>query len=78
MTAYLQAASLNVSFGGLKALNDCSFTIGQGRITCLVGPNGAGKTTIFNLISRIYDPTSGRLTFDGQDITTVPAHRIAA
>ncbi len=68
MTAYLQAASLNVSFGGLKALNDCSFTIGQGRITCLVGPNGAGKTTIFNCITGFLTPNSGSVAFKGRTL----------
>jgi branched-chain amino acid transport system ATP-binding protein len=68
MTAYLQAAGLEVSFGGLKALNDCSFTIQQGRITCLVGPNGAGKTTIFNCITGFLRPGSGSVSFKGQTL----------
>jgi branched-chain amino acid transport system ATP-binding protein len=68
MTAYLQAAGLEVSFGGLKALNDCSFTIQQGRITCLVGPNGAGKTTIFNCITGFLRPGAGSVTFKGQTL----------
>jgi branched-chain amino acid transport system ATP-binding protein len=68
MTAYLQADSLNVSFGGLKALNDCSFTIAQGRITCLVGPNGAGKTTIFNVITGFLKPNTGSVSFKGQTL----------
>ena len=51
MAPYLQAEDLNVSFGGLRALRDCSFTVAPERITCLVGPNGAGKTTIFNVIT---------------------------
>jgi branched-chain amino acid transport system ATP-binding protein len=66
MTPYLQATGLEVSFGGLKALNDCSFTIRQGRITCLVGPNGAGKTTIFNVITGFLRPDSGSVSFKGQ------------
>jgi len=66
MTAYLQATGVEVSFGGLKALNDCSFTIQQGRITCLVGPNGAGKTTIFNVITGFLRPDSGSVSFKGQ------------
>jgi branched-chain amino acid transport system ATP-binding protein len=68
MTAYLRAEELNVSFGGLKALNACSFTIEQGRITCLVGPNGAGKTTIFNVITGFLKPNSGSVTFKGQTL----------
>jgi ABC-type branched-subunit amino acid transport system ATPase component len=68
MTAYLQAQGVEVSFGGLKALNDCSFTIEQGRITCLVGPNGAGKTTIFNVITGFLRPNAGSVSFKGQTL----------
>jgi len=68
MTAYLQATGLEVSFGGLKALRDCSFTVEQGRITCLVGPNGAGKTTIFNVITGFLRPDAGSVTYKGQSL----------
>jgi branched-chain amino acid transport system ATP-binding protein len=68
VTPYLRASGLEVSFGGLKALNDCSFTIQQGRITCLVGPNGAGKTTIFNVITGFLRPGSGSVSFKGQTL----------
>lgn len=69
MTApYLQAEGVEVSFGGLRALNDCSFTVGQGRITCLVGPNGAGKTTIFNVITGFLRPNAGHVAFKGQSL----------
>jgi branched-chain amino acid transport system ATP-binding protein len=66
--AYLQATGVDVSFGGLKALNDCSFTIQQGRITCLVGPNGAGKTTIFNVITGFLRPDRGSVSFQGRSL----------
>ncbi len=69
---------VTVQFGGVRAVDAVSFAVKKGEVFSIIGPNGAGKTTIFNLISRIYDPTSGRLTFDGKDITTVPPHRIAA
>ena len=68
MTPYLQATGVEVSFGGLKALNDCSFTVQQGRITCLVGPNGAGKTTIFNVITGFLKPDTGTVSFKGQTL----------
>ncbi len=68
MTPYLQATAVEVSFGGLKALNDCSFTVQQGRITCLVGPNGAGKTTIFNVITGFLRPNTGSVSFKGQTL----------
>ena len=72
-----EAESLSVSFGGIRAVDDVTFSVEEGEIFAIVGPNGAGKSTIFNLISRIYEPTGGRLTFQGQDITNVPPHTIA-
>lgn len=63
---YLAAAGLEVAFGGLRALRDCSFVVNQGRITCLVGPNGAGKTTIFNAITGFLKPQAGSVSFKGQ------------
>src|SRR5204863_9065096 len=55
-----------------------TFDVNEGEVFSIIGPNGAGKTTIFNLISRIYNPTSGELTFKGQNITKVPPHEIAS
>jgi branched-chain amino acid transport system ATP-binding protein len=68
MSAYLQVDGLDKSFGGLRALQDCSFTIEQGRITCLVGPNGAGKTTIFNAITGFLRPDAGTVAFQGEKL----------
>tara|TARA_B100000676_G_C17993151_1_gene796143 strand:+ start:299 stop:1057 length:759 start_codon:yes stop_codon:yes gene_type:complete len=68
------AEDISISFGGIKAVQDVSFTVEGGEVFSIVGPNGAGKTTIFNLISRIYDVDQGTLTFDGQDITRVPTY----
>ncbi len=68
---------LGISFGGLRAVDQISFEVEAGEVFTIIGPNGAGKTTTFNLVSRIYDPTDGRITFDGEDITRVPPHRIA-
>jgi ABC-type branched-subunit amino acid transport system ATPase component len=68
VTAYLQVTGLDHSFGGLHALQDCSFTIEQGRITCLVGPNGAGKTTIFNAITGFLKPDEGSVMFRGRKL----------
>ena len=65
MTAYLQVSGLDHRFGGLHALQQCSFTIEQGRITCLVGPNGAGKTTIFNVITGFLKPDEGSVVYRG-------------
>jgi branched-chain amino acid transport system ATP-binding protein len=71
------AEQIAVRFGGIRAVDGVSFAVEQGEVFTIIGPNGAGKTTIFNLMSRIYDPTEGRLVFEGRDITRVPAHRIA-
>jgi branched-chain amino acid transport system ATP-binding protein len=71
------ADELQINFGGIRALDGVSFTVRPGEVFTIIGPNGAGKTTIFNLISRIYDPSGGRLTFAGEDITRLPPHEIA-
>jgi branched-chain amino acid transport system ATP-binding protein len=73
-----EADNLSINFGGIRAVDDVSFSVRKGEVFTIIGPNGAGKTTIFNLVSRIYDPTAGRLLFEGHDITSVPPHRIAA
>jgi branched-chain amino acid transport system ATP-binding protein len=73
-----QAEDISIRFGGIRAVDAVSFNVEPGEVFSIIGPNGAGKTTIFNLISRIYQPTAGRLMFDGQDITRTPAHRIAS
>ncbi len=74
---FFAVEDLGVSFGGIRAVDGVSFTVEPGQVFTIIGPNGAGKTTIFNLISRIYDPTDGRLVFRGEDITRVPPHEIA-
>jgi branched-chain amino acid transport system ATP-binding protein len=74
---FFAAENLEINFGGIKALDGVSFTVEQGQVFTIIGPNGAGKTTIFNLISRIYDPTAGRLVFAGEDVTRLPPHEIA-
>ncbi|WP_339831612.1 ABC transporter ATP-binding protein [uncultured Parvibaculum sp.] len=73
----LEVENLAVHFGGIKAVDGVSFGVDKGEIFTIIGPNGAGKSTIFNLVSRIYQPTSGRIRFEGHDITALPAHRIA-
>jgi branched-chain amino acid transport system ATP-binding protein len=73
----LQVEGLSIHFGGVKAVDNISFSVEPGEVFTIVGPNGAGKSTIFNLISRLYEPTAGRIIFDGHDITRRPAHDIA-
>ena len=75
--SFFAAEDLAINFGGIRALDGVSFEVEAGQVFTIIGPNGAGKTTIFNLVSRIYDPSAGRLTFCGEDITRVPPHEIA-
>jgi branched-chain amino acid transport system ATP-binding protein len=72
----LVADSVRKEFGGLVATNDIDFTIPQGSIVSLIGPNGAGKTTFFNMLTGVYRATSGRIVFDGTDVTAKPPHAI--
>jgi branched-chain amino acid transport system ATP-binding protein len=65
----LEAANVSKIFGGLVAVNDISFTVPERAIVSLIGPNGAGKTTFFNCMTGLYRPTTGRVYFDGRDIT---------
>lgn len=74
----LSAKNLSVRFGGVLAVNDVSFDVRRGEVFTLIGPNGAGKTTVFNLISRIYNPTTGTITFEDKLLTDQPPHRIAS
>ena len=72
----LRVENLNKRFGGLHAVSDCNFEIAAGSITGLIGPNGAGKTTTFNMIAGEFAPTSGRIVFDGENITGLPTHQM--
>jgi branched-chain amino acid transport system ATP-binding protein len=75
--ALLSAKNLSVRFGGVLAVNNVSFEVRRGEVFTLIGPNGAGKTTVFNLISRIYTPTTGSIEYEGRELTRQPPHRIA-
>jgi branched-chain amino acid transport system ATP-binding protein len=75
--ALLEVHHLVKAFGGLKANDDVSFVIEKGELLGLIGPNGAGKTTCFNCIAGMFPPTSGRIVFDGQDVSGLPAHAMA-
>jgi branched-chain amino acid transport system ATP-binding protein len=74
----LSARDLTVRFGGVLAVNKVSFDVNEGEVFTLIGPNGAGKTTVFNLISRIYTPTSGTIHYKGQLLTTMAPYQVAS
>ena len=63
----LECINLGITFGGLRAVEDFNFAIGQTEIAGLIGPNGAGKTTVFNLLTKVYQPTTGTILLNGQD-----------
>lgn len=75
MAALLEARDLSKSFGGLFATRGVNLAIDPGEVRCLIGPNGAGKSTLFKLIIGTYQPNSGQVLFDGQDITPLKSHR---
>src|SRR5205814_4948326 len=73
----LSAKDLSVRFGGVLAVNKVSFDVRRGEVFTLIGPNGAGKTTVFNLISRIYTPTTGEIEFEGRKLSALAPHEVA-
>lgn len=77
MTPVLEIQHLHKVFGGINAVADCSFTVEKGTITALIGPNGAGKSTVFNLITGFLEPTSGKILFQGEEITQIQPHQRA-
>ena len=73
----LEVTDVSVRFGGVVAVDGTTFSVEEGRVAALIGPNGAGKTTTFNVVTGLQAPTSGRVIFDGQDITSLAVHRRA-
>ena len=74
----LQLDNVTVQFGGLKAVGDLSFAIGEGELIGLIGPNGAGKTTVFNLITGVYEPTAGKISFANKSVVGHRPYKITA
>ena len=78
ITPVLETVGLGIDFGGLTAVDDFNLTVGKTEICGLIGPNGAGKTTVFNLLTKVYRPTRGRILLDGKDtggMNTIQANR---
>jgi len=73
----LELDRVSLSFGGLRAIADLTLNVAAGEVLAVIGPNGAGKTTMLNLVTRVFTPSAGRLTFKGRDLTRIPRHRIA-
>jgi branched-chain amino acid transport system ATP-binding protein len=76
VSSLLEIRNVTMRFGGLIALSEISFSVGRGEVLAIVGPNGAGKSTLFNVVTGVYRPTSGRVHFDGADITGHPVHEL--
>lgn len=72
----LSVRNLSIMFGGVHAVEDVSFDVNPGEVFAIIGPNGAGKSTIFNLISRLYEPSSGSIQYGDHDLLKLPAHKI--
>ncbi|MBI5954505.1 MAG: ABC transporter ATP-binding protein [Chloroflexi bacterium] len=75
---FFDAKAITMVFGGLTAVNKVDFNMEKGMIASVIGPNGAGKTTFFNTITRVYSPTSGDMTFDGQSLTGLKPFQVTA
>ncbi len=77
-TPVMEAIGLSIEFGGLPAVDDFNLTVGRTEICGLIGPNGAGKTTVFNLLTKVYQPTRGKILIDGRDtkgMSTIQVNR---
>jgi branched-chain amino acid transport system ATP-binding protein len=74
----LSVRNLSIMFGGVHAVEDVSFDVEPGETFAIIGPNGAGKSTIFNLISRLYEPSGGTIHYGDQDLLKLPAHKVVS
>lgn len=76
LTAVVRCVDVTKYFGGLPALKNVSLEVAENEIRAIIGPNGAGKTTLFNIINGVFKPSSGKIFFDGRDITGKPSHEV--
>jgi len=77
LPAHLQLQHVTIRFGGLTAVSDLDLNVGGQELVGLIGPNGAGKTTVFNIITGVYQPTEGTITFDGRPTARLKPHQLA-
>jgi branched-chain amino acid transport system ATP-binding protein len=75
--ALMEVDGLALTFGGVRAIADLTMKVHRGEVLAVIGPNGAGKTSLLNAVTRVFDPSAGRIRFKGQDITALPRQRIA-
>src|SRR4051812_33568457 len=76
-TPVIQAHHISMHFGGVKALDDVSWTLMPGRVQAIIGPNGAGKTTFLNVIAGVYEQTAGEILMNGENVTSLEPHQLA-
>jgi len=76
--SYFTVENLSLNFGGVRAIRDLSFSVDKGEVFAIIGPNGAGKTSVFNVITRVFDPSAGRIVLEGADVTGMPRHRVVS
>jgi len=76
--ANLEVTGLTLTFGGVTALSDINFKVKTGELFAIIGPNGAGKTSLLNCLTGFYRPQAGRITFNGEDITNLPTHKLVS
>ncbi len=74
----LSVTALSKAFGGVLAVDQVSFDLEAGKVNSIIGPNGAGKTTLLNLLTGVYEPSAGRVVFEGEEVTGLASHRLAA
>ena len=74
----LECINLGITFGGLKAVENFNLTIGRTEIAGLIGPNGAGKTTVFNLLTKVYQPTTGTILLDGRETLSMTTAQVSS
>jgi branched-chain amino acid transport system ATP-binding protein len=75
-TDLVSVENLSLFFGGVRAIHRVSFSVRAGEVFAIIGPNGAGKTSVFNVMTRVFDPSEGRILVDGRDITTLARHQV--